>query len=58
MSPSYRLVRQAVALVTCHGFLSLFPTLLLLTTVLGLVLAGGTGSCSSGCWTLRRSSPR
>jgi YihY family inner membrane protein len=31
------------ALVTYYGFLSLFPTLLLLATVLGLVLAGDPG---------------
>ena len=41
------------ALITYYGFLSLFPLLLLLASVLGFVLAGQPATCSNGSSTRR-----
>jgi uncharacterized BrkB/YihY/UPF0761 family membrane protein len=45
------------ALVTYYGFLSLFPLLLLLVTILGFALQA-TPACRPSCWTRRSASSR
>ena len=46
------------ALIAYYGFLSLFPLLLLLVTILGFVLQGDPAPAGPSCWTRRSASSR